>query len=306
MTLPGLIRNRISLGELALWASAGLVAFAAHAGAVAVILQDPKPLAADLAPPAAIMIELAAEAEAIETEESQIVPDQVDAEEIKTATVEPPKEPIVEPPPEPQPEPRPEPVAEPLPEPEPEPVEKVEQAELPPEEPVEEVDSIEEMALAQLENVDVPLPMSRPPVSEKPNEKSNKVEKKNAPAASQAARKAKAEVKQSNRVAAAQTSSTAGSASVSPTKWQSRLMSHLERRKRYPSESRKNKEEGTAYVRFTIDTSGNVTSVSLSRSSGYPSLDNAVVEMVRRASPVPAPPPGINRTIVAPVRFNLR
>lgn len=306
MTLPGLIRNRISLGELALWASAGLVAFAAHAGAVAVILQDPKPLAADLAPPAAIMIELAAEAEAIETEENQIVPDQVDAEEIKTATVEPPKEPIVEPPPEPQPEPRPEPVAEPLPEPEPEPVEKVEQAELPPEEPVEEVDSIEEMALAQLENVDVPLPMSRPPVSEKPNEKSNKVEKKNAPAASQAARKAKAEVKQSNRVAAAQTSSTAGSASVSPTKWQSRLMSHLERRKRYPSESRKNKEEGTAYVRFTIDTSGNVTSVSLSRSSGYPSLDNAVVEMVRRASPVPAPPPGINRTIVAPVRFNLR
>jgi periplasmic protein TonB len=28
--------------------------------------------------------------------------------------------------------------------------------------------------------------------------------------------------------------------------------------------------------------------------------------MVRRASPVPAPPPGVNRTIMVPVRFNLR
>jgi TonB family C-terminal domain len=306
LTLPGHLRNRISLGEFALWASAGLVAFAAHAGAVAVILQDPPPLAADTAPPAAIMIELAAEAQAIETDENQIVPDQVDAEEIKTATVEPPKEPIVEPPPEPTPEP--------LPEPEPEPVEKVEelppepieQPEPAPEEIVEEVDPIEEMALAQLENVEVPLPMTRPPVPEKPKEKPKKVTQKTAPVASQAAHKAKAEVKQSDRIAATQTNSTTGSASVSPAKWQSRLMSHLERRKRYPSESRKNKEEGTAYVRFTIDTSGNVTSISLSRSSGYPSLDKAVVDMVRRASPVPAPPPGVNRTIVAPVRFNLR
>ncbi|MCL6708481.1 energy transducer TonB [Pseudomonas sp. R2.Fl] len=314
MTLPGHLRNRPSFGELALWASAGLVAFAAHAGAVAVMLQEPPLAAADSAPPAAIMIELAAEAEAIETEENQIVPDQVDAEEVKSATAEPPKEPTVEPPPEPTPEPLPEPPPEPLPEPEPEPVEKVEepppkpieQQEPPPEEVVEEVDPIEEMALAQLENVEVPLPMTRPPVPEKPKEKPRKVEQKAAPAASQAARKAKAEVKQANRVAAAQTNSTAGSASVSPAKWQSRLMSHLERRKRYPSESRKNKEEGTAYVRFTIDTSGNVTSVSLSRSSGYPSLDKAVVDMVRRASPVPAPPPGANRTIVAPVRFNLR
>lgn len=300
------MRNRISLGELALWASAGLVAFAAHAGAIAVVLRDPPPLAADSAPPAAIMIELAAEAEAIETDENQIVPDQVDAEEIKTAAVEPPKEPVIEPPPEPEPLPEPEPEPTPEPLPEPDPIKKVEQPEPLPEEPIEEVDPIEEMALAQLENVEVPLPMTRPPVPEKPKEKPKKVEKKAAPPASQAARKAKAEVKQSDRVAAAQTSSTTGSASISPAKWQSRLMSHLERRKRYPSESRKNKEEGTAYVRFTIDTSGNVTSVSLSRSSGYPSLDNAVVDMVRRASPVPAPPAGVNRTIVAPVKFNLR
>jgi protein TonB len=83
-------------------------------------------------------------------------------------------------------------------------------------------------------------------------------------------------------------------------------MSHLERRKRYPSAARSNREEGTVYVRFRIDDSGNVLSVSLSRSSGYPTLDSAVLDMVRAASPVPAPPAGVNKTITAPVRFNLR
>lgn len=150
------------------------------------------------------------------------------------------------------------------------------------------------------------MPMARPPLPEAPKEKPKKVEKKPTPAASEAARKAKAEVKQSDRVAARETSTTTGSASVSPAKWQSRLMSHLERRKRYPSESRSNREEGTVYVRFRIDDSGNVLAVSLSRSSGYPTLDNAVLDMVRAASPVPPPPPGVNKTITAPVRFNIR
>ena len=93
---------------------------------------------------------------------------------------------------------------------------------------------------------------------------------------------------------------------MSPAKWPSRLMAHLERRKRYPSGARSRREQGTAYVRFRIDDAGNVLSVSLARSSGSPELDSEVVEMVRRASPVPAPPPGINKTITAPVRFTVR
>jgi protein TonB len=165
--------------------------------------------------------------------------------------------------------------------------------------------------MAELENVEVPIPMLRPPVPkpeiEKKKEPARKkvVKKQAAPPASQAARTAKAEVAQSTRNAAAATASGAGR-SVSPARWQSRLMSHLERRKRYPSAARSNREEGTVYVRFRIDDSGNVLSVSLSRSSGFPTLDNAVLDMVRAASPVPAPPVGVNKTITAPVRFNLR
>lgn len=299
------------LGEGLLWTTAGVLIATAHAGAVAVLLREPDMVMADSGPPPAIMIELAPEPEAVITDETEISTEQVDAEEVKTATSEPLPEPIPEPVEQPLPEP-------PLPEPEPEPEVAELQPEVPPliepeplPEPLPEIDPIEQMVMAELENVEVPIPMLRPPVPKPEIEKKKepapkKVVKKQAqPPASQAARTAKAEVAQSTRNAAAATASGAGR-SVSPARWQSRLMSHLERRKRYPSAARSNREEGTVYVRFRIDDSGNVLSVSLSRSSGFPTLDNAVLDMVRAASPVPAPPVGVNKTITAPVRFNLR
>lgn len=296
------------LGEWLLWTTAGVLVVTAHAGAVAYLMREPMVAMEDSGPPPAIMIELAPEPEAVLTDETEVSTEQVDAEEVKTASSEPLPEPVEPPPvqplPEPIPEPEPEPevteqIVEPPPvvEPEPEP------------EPIEEVDPVEELVMAQLENVEVPIPMVRPPRPdpkiEKPVEPKKKTVKKQQAPASQAARQAKAEVAQADRNAAAVSSSGAGR-SVSPAKWQSRLMSHLERRKRYPSEARSNREEGTVYVRFRIDDAGNVLSVSLSRSSGSTALDNAVVAMVRNASPVPAPPPGVNKTITAPVRFNLR
>lgn len=303
-----------AFGELMLWTSAALCVAAVHAGAVALLLREPEIVAEDAAPPAAIMIELAPEPVAEVTEEEQIVPDQVDAEEIKTASHEPVPEPVEEPLPEPMPQPVPEPPVEEVVEQVPEPV--VEPAPLPPEpppEPVEEIDPVDQMVMAQLENVAVPIPVVRPPapkpVEEKPKKapEKKKAEKPKAPPppASEAARKAKVETAQADRTAAKATSTGSGR-NVSPAKWQSRLMSHLERRKRYPSEARSNREEGTVYVRFRIDDGGNVLSVSLSRSSGHSSLDQAVLDMVRRASPVPAPPPGVSKTITAPVRFNIR
>lgn len=302
--------TRRVLGEGLLWTTAGVLIATAHAGAVAVLLREPEMVIADSGPPPTIMIELAPEPEAVVTDETEVSNDQVDSEEVKTATSEPLPEPEPEPveqplPEPPPPEPLPE-VAEALPEPPP----LIEPEPLP--EPPPEIDPIEQMVLAELENVEVPIPMMRPPVA-KPE-----IEKKKEPApkkvvkkpqvqqqATQSARTAKAEVAQSTKNAASAAASGAGR-TVSPAKWQSRLMSHLERRKRYPSESRSNREEGTVYVRFRIDDSGNVLSVSLSRSSGYPTLDNAVLDMVRAASPVPAPPVGVNKTITAPVRFNLR
>jgi protein TonB len=81
-------------------------------------------------------------------------------------------------------------------------------------------------------------------------------------------------------------------------------VAHLEKGKRYPAGARG--ERGVAYVRFSIDAAGKVLSASLAGSSGHPEFDGEALSLVRRASPVPAPPLDANRTITAPVRFNAR
>ena len=344
---PGL--NRV--GEFALWSGAGLVVLAAHLAAVVFMMRQPPIEAGDNAPPPAIMIEMAAEPEAVKTEENIVTPDETAAEEVKSEMTEPVEEPVPEevpvppepvaepapvepPPPEPvQPiveEPPPEvpppvqEVVEPTPEPPPpEPVQEVAEPmpEPPPVQPpeiVEPIDPIEQQMTAALENVEVPLPVMRPlpaptPEETKPEPKKEpkKVVQKPKPQprqaqASKVAEQAQAQVKQADRTAASQSANGSSAPSVSPARWQSRLMAHLERRKRYPADARARREEGTAYVRFRIDDSGNVLSVSLSRSSGSSALDQEVLAMVQRASPVPAPPAGANKTIVAPVMFSIR
>lgn len=294
-------------GELLLWTSAALCVAAVHAGAVALLLQQPEIELADAAPPAAIMIELAPEPEAAAVEEEQIVPDTVDAEEIKTSSHEPAPVPVKETPPEPMPQPLPEPPVEEVAEALPEPVIEPPLPEPLPE-PVEEVDPIEELVMAQLENVAVPIPVARPPlpkpVEEKPKKQpeKKKASKPKAPAAptSKAALQAKAEVKQSNRTAAQQTTSGSGS-NVSPAKWRDRVRAHIARRAK--SLSRTIAETSMVQLHITFDKSGNVLSVSARSSSGDASLDQVAAAMVRRSSPLPAPPAGVPNYLSLPVRF---
>jgi protein TonB len=92
--------------------------------------------------------------------------------------------------------------------------------------------------------------------------------------------------------------------SVSQASWQGALIAYLNRYKRYPPGAT---HTGVASVAFTINRSGQVLSACLIRSSGDSALDREAVSMVRRASPVPAPPSGVGgRTInlAVPIRFN--
>lgn len=299
----------VSLSAITLWLFAGTVVLAAHGAAGWWVMRErPQPMAS--APePAAIMIDLAAAPMAPAAVEDQIAPDEVDAEAAEAVEAEPVEEiELAE---------AVEPVVEPV---EPEVVEEIE--EILPEtveaiepEPVEEIEPIEEQ-VAALDPVEVPLPQVRPEppkeeVKEKPREKPRKkpepVKAKPKPS-QQSVERNKAQVQAPREAprAAAQQNSSGSSSSVSPARWQARVASHLERRKRYPSTARKQGQQGTAQVRFTIDGSGNVQSVALVRSSGVALLDEEVVALVRRASPVPAPPPGVNRTIVVPIRFSMR
>lgn len=86
--------------------------------------------------------------------------------------------------------------------------------------------------------------------------------------------------------------------------WRSALGAHIQRHLRYPSGGR---DDGVAFVAFTVDRSGNVLSARLARSAGDGALDDEAVACVRRAAPMPRPPEGMSGgsfSLVVPVRFH--
>ena len=71
--------------------------------------------------------------------------------------------------------------------------------------------------------------------------------------------------------------------------WQSALLGRLERYKRYPSEARRARREGIAYVRFTMDREGRVLSKEMERYAGWRLLDREALDLLDRAQPLPPP-----------------
>ena len=99
-----------------------------------------------------------------------------------------------------------------------------------------------------------------------------------------------------------------GAPHIEPS-WQSSLMRHLQRYKRYPSEAQARSEQGVVLLSFSIDRSGHVLARRVARSSGFAALDEAAMAMITRADPLPAFPasmaePRIDLTV--PIRFSLR
>lgn len=93
-----------------------------------------------------------------------------------------------------------------------------------------------------------------------------------------------------------------------PSAWKARLLSHLDRYKHFPEAARTRRTEGMALLSFGMDRDGRVLRYYLVRSSGHPELDDEVLAMIERASPLPAVPPEIREQIVqlvVPIRFRL-
>lgn len=91
------------------------------------------------------------------------------------------------------------------------------------------------------------------------------------------------------------------------TTWQRQLVAHLDRNKRYPPGAARRGAE--ILVSFTLDRMGRVVSASLLKSSGDSAFDDAALGMVRRADPVPAPPPLVadeGLTFTVPVVFRAK
>lgn len=76
----------------------------------------------------------------------------------------------------------------------------------------------------------------------------------------------------------------------------------------YPIAARRLDQQGEVRLRLTVDRQGGLLDVGLGKSSGFPILDQAAMEMARRAFPLPPPPPSLSGEPVvfdAPIRFRL-
>lgn len=102
-------------------------------------------------------------------------------------------------------------------------------------------------------------------------------------------------------VAPAQGTDAASKAAV--LTWQKALMAHLNRAKRYPAGARRAAEVSLS---FTLDRRGHVVSYAVKHSSGQAIFDEAALAMMKRADPLPAPPPALadeGLTFEVPVQF---
>lgn len=111
------------------------------------------------------------------------------------------------------------------------------------------------------------------------------------------------------------TSGTGSSAGTDPRARQQEanyfalVSAHLNRRKVYPPEARKARQQGVVTVRFTVDRAGGVTGASIKRGSGHDILDRATLDLLQRVAPLPRMPSSMQResiTLSLPIDYSLR
>lgn len=192
----------------------------------------------------------------------------------------------------------------PMPEPAPPPPPKVV---TPPQPPA----PVEQPPLPKL--VEAPKPKIAIPKPEKPKAKPQppKPEKKPDPPQEKPAEQESVDTPPSTAPAqksAAPAPSVASQSNAMPS-WQSDLLRHLSKYKKYPEDARRRGMQGTARLRFVVDAEGKVLSYSLAGGSGNASLDRATLEMIRRAQPLPPPPKELltngSLEVVAPFVYSL-
>jgi protein TonB len=87
------------------------------------------------------------------------------------------------------------------------------------------------------------------------------------------------------------------------------LSAHLNRKKHYPSDARKARQQGVVTVRFTVRADGSITASSIRKSSGHALLDQATLDLMQRVAPLPKFPKSMTQdsvTISLPIDYSLR
>ncbi len=86
------------------------------------------------------------------------------------------------------------------------------------------------------------------------------------------------------------------------------IAAHLQRRKSYPTQARKARQQGTVTIRFTVARDGSVSNAAIKTSSGHELLDAATLELLQRVAPLPRMPASMEKdtvTLSLPIDYAL-
>jgi periplasmic protein TonB len=186
-----------------------------------------------------------------------------------------------------------------------------EAAKQPKHEVVEKTPPVERSPLAPEPEVQLPIP--RPLVKEKPEEKEDQeITSEQNTRQSSAAPITAAPPPSDATPSEVPTAPAAGISTVAAraqASWHNTLVAHLNRYKRYPAQARAHNIEGVVRIEFTLDRSGQIVSSRVVQSSGSALLDEEAMAMIRRAAPLPAPPQqvsGMSFSLAVPIKFRTK
>jgi protein TonB len=92
-----------------------------------------------------------------------------------------------------------------------------------------------------------------------------------------------------------------------PLSWQTRLLAHLNRFKRYPPDAQMRHRQGVAVVHLRLLPNGSAALVRLDSSSWTDALDQEAIGLIGRAQPLPVPDGEIGPIDIAvPIGFKVR
>ena len=93
-----------------------------------------------------------------------------------------------------------------------------------------------------------------------------------------------------------------------PNSYVGQLVAWLNQYKDYPAQLKKKKQQGVVVLTCTINRAGEVLGADVQQSSDYPLLDQAALDMLTRASPLPPMPESLPRerlNLAVPVEYSL-
>ncbi len=85
------------------------------------------------------------------------------------------------------------------------------------------------------------------------------------------------------------------------------MFAHIARYQAYPDDARPNRLQGEVQVFFSMRRDGTVTDIEVAESSSHIELDDAALDTIRRAEPLPRIPTELpdNLNIVIPISFDV-